>query len=312
MTVALNVLFQVVVMFILMGVGFICSKKRILDEKAAAQMSSLLLIVVSPCVILKSFQIDFDKDMAFGLLISLSLAVIVSFVGIAVGAVFIHTKDEEVKTVEKFSIVYTNCGFMAIPLIQAVLGSNGVFYASVFIAAFNVFLWTHGVITMKKGVSPKEILGALKSPSILAIGVGLILFLFSLRLPSVINEPIDYISSLNTPLAMIVTGVYVAKANLVKAFANKRIYFVCLLRLAVVPIIMIPVYFLFKGIVGAETIITANFIAAACPTASAALMMAARYNRATEYASQIITVTTLLSVISLPLMVFLMKAVLTF
>lgn len=307
MGISINVLSQVTIMFLLIAVGFFCYKKVMVNEETAAQMSEILLFVVTPAVIIRAFQIDFKPQLAKGLVLSLALAIVSQLFGVIVSTLFIKTKNNKNYTVERFACVYGNSGFMGIPLIASVLPGNGVFYASAFIAVFNIFMWTHGITIMSGQFSAKDLLKVLKSPPIIGIFIGLFLFFFSIRLPVVVGSAVGFVADLNTPLAMIIIGIYVAKSNILNAFKNARIYLISFLRLIIVPMIMIIIFMFFRVNDITKTIIIANVIASACPTAASTLLIATKYKAGPEYASKIITATTLFSIITIPLIMFMLE-----
>lgn len=300
---AFNVFIQVAVMFIIMSIGILCYKKKMISENTGAELSKFLLMIVNPCVILHAFQIEYKPELASGLIISALLAVISNTLGVVIATLFIRKNPERKEyIVERFAIVFSNCGFMGIPLIQAVVGDIGVFYASTYVAVFNFFTWTYGVSIMKGKMNAKDIIKVLTSAPIISIVVGVLIFLFSIKLPIIISKPIEFISALNTPLAMIVTGIYLARTNIKEALKNIRIFAVSALRLIVVPAVMLIVF----AFIGAESeifisLLIANMIATACPTASSTLMMSRMFERNAEYASMIITVSTLLSILTIPI-----------
>lgn len=299
---ALNVFIQVAVMFIIMSIGILCYKKKMISENTGAELSKFLLMIVNPCVILSAFQIEYKPELVNGLIISALLAVISNTLGVVVATLFIRKNPErEEYIVERFAIVFSNCGFMGIPLIQAVVGDIGVFYASTYVAVFNLFTWTYGVSIMKGKMNVKDIIKVLTSAPIISIVVGIVIFLFSIKLPVIIGKPVEFIAALNTPLAMIVTGIYLARTNIRYALKNIRIFIVSAIRLLIVPAVML-VIFVF---IGAEnevftSLLIANMIATSCPTASSTLMMSRMFERNAEYASMIITVSTLLSILTIP------------
>jgi len=305
---AFNVFIQVAVMFLIMSIGILCYKKKMISENTGAELSKFLLMIVNPCVILHAFQIEYKPELANGLVISVLLAIISNTLGVVVATLLIRKNPERKEyIVERFAIVFSNCGFMGIPLIQAVVGDIGVFYASTYVAVFNFFTWTYGVSIMKGKMSVKDILKVLTSAPIISIVVGIAIFLFSIKLPVIVAKPIEFISSLNTPLAMIVTGIYLARTNIKSALKNIRIFVISAIRLIVVPAIMLIVFVF----IGAEneiftSLLIANMIATACPTASSTLMMSRMFDRNAEYASMIITVSTLFSILTIPvvMMVF--------
>ena len=308
---ALNVFIQVAVMFIIMSIGILCYKKKMISENTGAELSKFLLMIVNPCVILHAFQIEYKPELLNGLVISAILAVVSNTLGVIIATLFIRKNPERKEyIVERFAIVFSNCGFMGIPLIQAVVGDIGVFYASTYVAVFNLFTWTYGVSIMKGKMSLKDIIKVLTSAPIISIVIGIAVFIFSIKLPLVIGKPIEFISSLNTPLAMIVTGIYLARTNIKSALKNVRIFIVSALRLIVVPAVML-VIFIF---IGAEneiftSLLIANMIATACPTASSTLMMSRMFERNAEYASMIITVSTLFSILTIPVVMMIFDKV---
>lgn len=300
---AFNVFIQVAVMFIIMSIGILCYKKKMISENTGAELSKFLLMIVNPCVILHAFQVEYKPELLNGLVISALLAVISNTLGVIIATLFIRKNPERKEyIVERFAVVFSNCGFMGIPLIQAVVGDIGVFYASTYVAVFNLFTWTYGVSIMKGKMSAKDIIKVLTSAPIISIVVGIVVFLFSIKIPVIIGKPIEFISSLNTPLAMIVTGIYLARTNIKDALKNVRIFIVSAIRLLVVPAVMLVVFVF----IGAEndvftSLFIANMIATACPTASSTLMMSRMFEKNAEYASMIITISTLFSILTIPL-----------
>lgn len=311
MSIALNVFIQVAIMFIIMAIGILCYKKKMLSESVGAELSRFLMLVVNPCVILHAFHIEYDPSLAKGLIISATLAFLSNIIGVIIATLFIKKNPEKGEyIVERFAIVFSNCGFMGIPLIQAVVGDIGVFYASTYVAVFNLFTWTYGVSLMKGKMNGRDILNVLKSAPIISIVIGLIIFLFSIKLPSVISQPINFLAAVNTPLAMIVTGIYLARTSLADALKNIRIFAVSALRLVAIPVVMLVIFMFIKAENELfEALLIANIIATACPTASSTLMMSRMYEKNAEYASMIITVSTVLSILTIPLIMLLFDKV---
>lgn len=201
---------------------------------------------------------------------------------------------------------YSNCAFMGIPLVEATFGSDGVFYLTGFITMFNLFSWTHGVIMMKGGEkqsaqdTAKSLFKVLCSPAILSIFLGLLFFFTGLRLPSVLQLPLDYLGSMNTPLAMLVSGATIAKAGLLKAFKQKRVYYVQAFKQLILPIIIAALLAPLRTL-GIDPVITNTIlIAAAAPTASSTIMFSYKYGRNAEYASNHFALSTVLSMLTLP------------
>ena len=170
----INVLTQVIILFILILIGFLLAKTKVLNDKSVSGMTDLVLILVTPCVIVKSFFREFNKSDLKDLLISFLLGVILHTAFILLSTLFLKDKNKNRQVVLQYAAVFSNCGFMAIPLQQALLGDNGVFLGSSFVAIFNAFVWSWGVRVMsgdKKSLKPLKII---TRPAILALIISVI------------------------------------------------------------------------------------------------------------------------------------------
>lgn len=298
--------FQTVVMFILLFVGYFLYKKKLLSEESTKQLSNITLSVINPLVIFNAYQMDFDPEMVKGLLYSVLLALAAHAVLIAAAAAIIRRGGKNFE-IERFAMAYSNCAFMGIPLVQSTFGSEGVFYLTGYITVFNLLMWTHGNLSMAGGEktslkeTAKSVLKVMTSPAILSIAVGLVFFFTGLRLPSVIQQPVDYLSSLNTPLAMLVSGATIAKAGLLGAFKQKRVYLVQLFKLIAVPFVLCGLFVPLQ-LAGVDImIINTVLIATSAPTASATIMFSYRHGKDAEYASNHFAVSTIASMATMPL-----------
>ncbi|MDR1564400.1 MAG: AEC family transporter, partial [Oscillospiraceae bacterium] len=142
---------QVLTLFLLMGVGFAMTKRRLLNEEGRRQMTTLVMDIVTPCVIINAFTSNFESGLPGKLLIGFAAAILAHVIGIAVSVLLFHRQTPEDRGVLRFSVIYSNCGYMGLPLINAVLGSGALIYGAAYIAVFNAFLWTHGLLSMSKG-----------------------------------------------------------------------------------------------------------------------------------------------------------------
>lgn len=293
---------QVAIVFILIAVGFTLKKCRLIDENGSKQLTNILLMIVTPCVLINSYQREFIAEYAVKLLAAAGFAVLIHIVMIIAATLLCRPEKTNHYRINIFSAVYSNCGFMAIPLLTAVLGTDGVFYGAAYLAIFNICYWTHGVLLYsgdRKSLSLKK---AFLNPGVIGTFLSLLLFFLQIRLPKIVLSPVEYLAGLNTPLAMIVLGAYLADIDLRKTLKKPSIYFVSLLRLIVFPIIAV---FLAKLMRLDETVATSVLISAACPTATVTTLFAAKFGLDAGYASEIVSFTTLLSIVTIPLVMFL-------
>ena len=225
-------------MLFLIIVGVLCHRIGIISEKGSRELSKLVLNIVNPVVIFLAYQTDFKAELIKGFVSALILSVIAYIIAIAVSYFLIRRKKESETDIERFSCIYSNCAFMGIPLIQSIMGYEGVFYLTAFLTVFNILVWTHGVIQISGIKSFKFIIEAFTSPAIIAVALGLILFIARLRLPALLIDSLEFISAMNTPLAMIVAGATIARTNIINALKNPRIYYVTALTLVIIPLII--------------------------------------------------------------------------
>lgn len=281
----------------LMAVGFVLAKAKLLTDIGIKQMTDILLIIVTPCVLINAYQ----KELSGELLKNLLSAAFFSLVSLTVSIILctlIFRKEQTLKyRVSIFGAVYSNCGFMAIPLLSAAMGEMGVFYGSAYLAVFTVLYWTHGIAMYAgtvKEISAKKII---TNPGIIGTAAAVGLFLLRIKLPYALNRTVSYLASLNTPLAMIIMGTYLAKVNVPNALKNKSIYLVTVIRLLIIPLITL----LFAGIMNIDsTAAKAILISSSCPTAAVTALLAAKYRLDAQYATEIVAVTTILSIITVP------------
>ena len=293
--------FQAIVMLILLLFGFFLRKKSFLSDETAKQLSNIIVTIINPILIFNSYQTECNERLLRGLGAAAVLAFAAHLLFIAASKVLVRKTRKDFE-IERFSLIYTNCGFMGIPLVEAVFGSEGVFYLTAYITAFNLFIWTHGVVLISgKKLSASGLLKIVLSPAIIAIIAGLIMFFAGLRLPGVIQVPLDYLGSLNTPLAMLVSGATIAKSGLKNAFTDKRVYLCQAIRLLLLPAALAGLFVL-ALMAGVEPmVIKVVLIAASAPTGSLTIMLAHKYERNAEYASSCFALSTILSMATMPL-----------
>ncbi len=204
---------QIMKMFLILILGFFCYRIKLIDHQGNKTLSNLLLMVVNPLLIFDSFLQEFTPEIFQGFLIAIFLGFLSHFVGIAAGRLFFSKKISPDYNVEQFSCVYSNCGFMGIPLVNSIFGSQGVIYLTAYMLAFNVLSWTHGLFLITGNASPKQMKKGLTSPAMIGTLMGLVLFLTQLKLPSLISDTIDYITAMNTPMAMMIAGISLAETD---------------------------------------------------------------------------------------------------
>lgn len=302
----LTVATQVAILFALIGVGFICRKTKLLNDGAVAGLVNVLLIIVTPCLVVHVFQRPFDPSKLRALMIAFAVSVAAHIVMITLATACFRRGDDSRRTVFKCATVFSNAGFMGIPLEQAILGDEGVFFGIVYVVIFNLMIWSWGLKTMGGGSGWKKIL---VNPGTVGLVAGLPLFFLSVELPEVVGKPVEMLSQLNTPIPMIVIGYYLAGSKFARVAAEPGAWLAGALRLIVCPLALIAAFYPFRHQLD-RMMMLALVTAASAPVAAMVSMFAAKYGRDTEVSAGLVSVTTLLSIVTMPPVIALAMAIL--
>lgn len=292
---------QVAVLFILIALGFVSGKAGLINESGAKYLTNIVLYLATPCIMLQSFQ---KVGYSFSLIVNLGIcalcALLIQALSIVISRVVFRSKDESRRVVLRFATVFSNCGFMSLPLQQALLGDKGVFYGSVFVAVFNILVWSYGLVDMsgeKRNFTAKKLI---LNPGILGALGAAILFFLQIHLPDILLSPVQYIAGLNTPLPMLVIGFHLTRFDIKKSVKDLSIYSVMLIRLIAIPCLSLLIMKFFG--VGGD-ILTACTIASSAPVAATTTMFATKFNRDVDLSVGLVSMSTILSVITMPVII---------
>ena len=294
----LVVLGQVATLFLLMGVGFLLTKIGWLTKAGTAEMTTVLLYVVTPCIIVDSLQKDWDPALLHTLAIGTAAVLLVYLLNIPLSTRFFHRREPELRAPLQFGCIYGNVGFMGLPLAAAVLGEDALIFAVVTVVVFNLFTWTHGILIMggRAAFSARKLF---LNPGVIATAIGLPLFLLRIRLPGPVGTAVSFLGDLNTPLAMIVIGAQMARADLLTTFRNKTLYAACGIKLIFIPLLSAAILLPFRL---DPVFYTCSVILTAVPTAGVTSIFAEKFDRSPVTTAQLVTLSTLLSIATLPVL----------
>ena len=294
---------QVAVLFVLMGFGAVMRRTKLIGDAAVDGMVNVLILVVTPCLVIDVFQRPFDPSSLASLGIAFAIAVVGHLVAILLAVLFVRHRDEDTRRTLMLAAVFSNAGFMGVPLEQAILGDVGVFFGIVYVVVFNLFIWSWGLVVMKKrGIGNGERGARLKmvvNPGTVGIAIGLPLFLCSMRLPSFLAVPVHHMANLNTPLAMLVIGYGLAGAKLGRVVRNPSVYVASFIRLVGYPLLMVAAMYPFRRHLDRDMML-AICIAASAPVAAMVSMFAAKFRRDVDTGVAVVSGTTLLSMVTMP------------
>ena len=289
---------QVFIMFVLMAIGFVAYRKQILSNQGTKDIGKLLLNVAIPMIVISNFCVEKTAEKTAELFESALLSFLCMALSVAFAYLAYHKKDR----IAEFSAAFSNAGFIGIPLVQAIFGSGAVFYISVMIVLINVLQWTYGVYTITDDKSVMDFKKIMKNPLILSVGIGIVIYFLNIRLPKIAMDIISSISAINTPLAMIVSGVYLAQSDLLNAMRKKDAWLLSLSRLIVIPLIVMLVFRFLPF--GSTAMKLSILLAGACPVGSNVAVFAQQYDKDYRKGVEYVCVSTLLSILALPLVIF--------
>ena len=289
---------QVFIMFVLMAIGFVAYRKQILSNQGTKDIGKLLLNVAIPMIVISNFCVEKSAEKTAELFESALLSFLCMALSVAFAYLAYHKKDR----IAEFSAAFSNAGFIGIPLVQAIFGSGAVFYISVMIVLINVLQWTYGVYTITDDKSVMDFKKIMKNPLILSVGIGIVIYFLNIRLPKIAMDIISSISAINTPLAMIVSGVYLAQSDLLNAMRKKDAWLLSLSRLIVIPLIVMLVFRFLPF--GSTAMRLSILLAGACPVGSNVAVFAQQYDKDYRKGVEYVCVSTLLSILALPLVIF--------
>ncbi len=289
---------SVLTLFLLMSVGFLFGRMGLLSGDTLSQVSRILLYVVTPCIMLTSFEVERTAENQAQLLAALAAMAGLYVAYMLLSQVLFPRAGEAHQGIMRFAAVYGNAGFMGLPLIQSVMGDEAMMVAVVGLGIFNAVSWTQGraLIGGRKELSLKKL--AL-NPGIIGFVGGLLLYFTGWRFPGSLDSAVAYLGSLNTPLAMVVIGGQMAQADLVKVFSTRKLYLVSAVKLLAVPMLTALALLPFRP---DPVIYVAAVILAGCPTAGATSLFAQSMGKDAALAAQQVTLSTLLCVVTLPVM----------
>ncbi len=299
---------RMLVLLIFICIGVLCSKLRFIDEHSASSLNKLVLYFCGPMLILHSIQ-SVQGDFGMSDILRLLLyGVMVQVLCIVIGVIFARVicGKKPIRGVFALVTAFGNIVFMGIPVVSALYGDGAVFLLSVISIPFNLFLFTFGIFLILGGRKQEQKIPwkkLLYNPSLIAVILALILFFLQVEMPAPITEVMRYLGQMVVPLSMLLIGAALGRMQLKTVFGSGLSYLVCVIKLLIVPI---PVFFLLRAIVPDPMVLGILTVISAMPSASISPILCAEYGGDSDFASRSVFLTTLLSLATVPAMVWLL------
>lgn len=285
---------QVVAMFLMMVIGAVLYRGQLVDNAGSKQLSNVALYVATPAVILQSLATTFDAAKMVAGAACMALSFIFTLVSAGVARLYFRDRQRAAQ----LGITISNMGFMGIPLVQSVLGEEYVFYISACMAGQVPLIWSYGIWLISQDTSKISLKKIATNPSIVAVVVGIVLFCCSIDLTGVIKVTAQDMGNLNTGLAMLVMGIYLAQTDLRSLVRDRNLYAACALRLLAVPAIVIAVMVLLPIDPIVKLVVV---IALSTPCGTVSAMFPQMFGGDYRFGAGLVSVSTLLSLVLMPL-----------
>lgn len=300
-------------MAILMFIGFFARKKRIVEEKFSASLASFIFNFVFPCVVINAMQIKYEPSQVLnsGLLIGVSIFTMALMLGLGLLVNMFVNKKDDMSRILLVTLMFTNFTYMAFPIMESLYGEKGSFYIAIYTIPVRVLFYVvtpliftvgkNSAVRLSAGQIGRDALRAILSPPVLAVPVGLVIYLFGITLPGPIDAVIASLAKVATPMGMVLCGVTLAAIPLSRIWKEQRIIIIAILRLIAAPAIAIGIYYVLSGFVHIDPLVAkVSILYCALPAAATTTVMAIKSQSDATRAAQCVFVTTIFSVLTLP------------
>ncbi len=301
------ILSSIVTLFLMIGVGFLAFRSGYITRQGVSGLSSLLVNITLPCLIIGSMQVplspDLVSDIEWIFLIE-AVCYLIAFISGLILTFFLSVSRFE-SGVVRFMLLFSNLGFMGYPVSYALFGEESYFYVTLVNIPFGFLVFTLGISLLRPDFIKISELYRILTPGLVASVIGLIFFFTGITIPSPLSDTLDLLGSVTTPLAMVVIGALLATFPIGTVFSDRRIWAVCVFRLVIIPFVL---WLVISRIVSDPVLIAIPVLLAAMPVAANTVLMAEEYGVNAEFASKGVFLSTLLSLLTLPVAGLLLTA----
>ncbi len=294
MSLALILLKQIAVMFLLMAIGYGLFKTKKITLQGNRELGTFLIYIILPASIVKSYITDFTQEKLFGLFLSFLTAIGSLAVSILLSRLVFGSRQK----IEHFGTAFSNAGFIGIPLVKAVVGDQAVFYVAAFVALLNILQWTYGVAVMSGSRETVSMRRIVTNPVVISLFIGLFLFATQLKVPDLLTDTLALLGNMTAPVAMVTLGVYLAQMRFGELFNEKWAYVSTILRLVLIPLVTLALLSLLPAQYG-EVRLTV-LIAAAAPVGSNVAIFSQLNELDYTRAVKSICLSTIFSIVTMP------------
>lgn len=299
------VISQMLELFLILTLGYISAKRKVVSPKFGTQLSNFILSITLPCMMLASVASMPDdtenKDVMMMFIISILFYVVMPFIAYGITRILMVKKED--RQLYMYMTIWSNVGFMGFPVIASIFGASAIFYATIFNLIFNVSNFTLGIMLMSKDGRKALDLKKFLSPGMIASIAAVILFAAKLNLPDLVNDTLKTVGNTTTPLAMIVIGIALAGIPIKSVFTESRLYPYVVIKQILLPLVA---WVILKNVITNHYLLGIVIVIIAMPVATSSVLFANRYENNVTLATKGVFITTLASVVTIPIISYLL------
>lgn len=289
------------VIFIYILVGMYTRKKAIITRDNQQQIIDLILKILMPCMIFSSYDQKLTADVMKKAAIIIVIAFCICITAVILGKLLYYKYPYEKGSIMKYGTIVNNSGFAGLPMCNDIFGEIGLFYASFFLIPNRIFMWTAGISLFERTDTRSKLKNVLLNPNIIAVELGLLFSAFSIKLPGFLSASIKHMGATVSPLSMIVVGAILADVDF-KTIMDKSVFYMASIRLILLPLLTLGIVNLFQldSTIGGVALVLTSM-----PVGTTTALLAVKYKADVEFASKCVFVTTMLSLITVPIFMML-------
>lgn len=291
---------KIIALFLIILIGVYGTKKHIINDDVNKGLRRILLEITLPLLVINSFSFSFDEGMGRNIITAFIYSILFMILGGIISYILLKPLKGEKKKILHFANFFSNCGFIGFPIINSIFGAEGVVYTSIFNMVFTIFLWTYGVMIFSDKLSKENIKKVLLNPSIIAVYIGIPIMIFNIKLPASILDTTKIVGDMTAPISMIIVGSILSKVKIKSVFKEASVYYGALIKLIVIPLAIYMIKLIIKD---NSSVIDTIIVIQAMPAAAMTSIFAADFDKEKEYGAIVVFVTTLLSIITIPVIV---------
>lgn len=300
-------------LFLLIVPGFLIRKTGLVNSDASPVINKVLVWILSPAMLVNSFLKPFDSNEFLGCIGVAAFSFIAHSIFTVVALLSFRKTAPAKRNVYQFAMIFSNAGFMGIPLIIDVLGKEKAIYATFYVIFFQIFVWTVGSYIYSRDTKYFSVKKILLNPGVIPILAGIVIYVTGLGgiIPEVVVSAVDKLSSSVVPVSMIIVGIRLAECDLKGIFLNPKLFLCIGIRLLLLPTLLFGTMFISSklGIYHNEMVFAAALICASAPSAAFTNSFAEMFGGDGAEASKCVSISTLLSVLTMPLVAALLMLI---